>query len=62
MPAVVDSSGWIEYFTDGSNAERFAGAIANADALIVPSITITEVYSWCCARRGYNHFCTPLKP
>jgi hypothetical protein len=38
MPAVVDSSGWIEYFTDGSNAERFAGAIADANALIVPSI------------------------
>ena len=54
MPAVVDSSGWIEYFTDGSNAERFAGAIADADALIVPSITITEVYRWVLREAGLS--------
>ena len=46
MPAIVDSSGWIEYFIDGPNANSFAAAIENTDDLIVPAITLTEVYRW----------------
>lgn len=46
MPAVVDSSGWIEYFTGGPNSARFAKAIQATAELIVPAITITEVYRW----------------
>lgn len=46
MPTIVDSSGWIEYFIDGPNADRFAEAIENTDDLIVPAITLTEVYRW----------------
>jgi len=46
MPAIVDSSGWIEYFIDGPNADYFAAAIENTDDLIVPAITLTEVYRW----------------
>ena len=46
MPTVVDSSGWIEYFIDGANANHFAAAIENTDDLIVPSIILTEVYRW----------------
>jgi len=46
MPTIVDSSGWIEYFVDGFNADRFAAAIENTDELIVPAITLTEVYRW----------------
>ena len=46
MPTIVDSSGWIEYFIDGPNADCFADAIENNDALIVPAITLTEVYRW----------------
>ena len=34
MPAIVDSSGWIEYFIDGPNADCFAAAIENTDDLI----------------------------
>ena len=41
---VVDSSAWLEYFADGPNAEEFAGAIAGTDGLIVPSITLFEVF------------------
>ena len=52
MPAVVDSSGWIEYFTDGPNVERFAGVITDVDALILPSIIITEVYRWVMREAG----------
>jgi predicted nucleic acid-binding protein len=41
---VVDSSGWIEYFADGTNADFFEGAIEGASALVVPSICIYEVF------------------
>ncbi|MEW5987053.1 MAG: type II toxin-antitoxin system VapC family toxin [Chloroflexota bacterium] len=41
---VVDSSGWLEYFADGSNADFFAPAIENAAELIVPSISLYEVF------------------
>lgn len=41
---VVDSSGWLEYFADGPNADFFAEAIENVDELIVPAISIYEVF------------------
>jgi predicted nucleic acid-binding protein len=41
---VVDSSGWLEYFADSSNADFFAPAIEDTDTLIVPVITIFEVF------------------
>jgi predicted nucleic acid-binding protein len=41
---VVDSCGWLEYFADGKNAEYFAAAIENTEALLVPAISIFEVF------------------
>ena len=41
---VVDSSGWLEYFADGRNASFFAPSIENVKHLIVPSISILEVF------------------
>jgi toxin FitB len=41
---VVDSSGWIEFFTNGSNAGSFAPPIRDTDNLIIPSICIYEVF------------------
>ena len=41
---VVDSSGWLEYFADGSNADFFAPAIENVSELIVPTISLYEVF------------------
>ena len=41
---VVDSSGWLEYFTNGPNADFFASAILDTDELIVPAISIYEVF------------------
>ena len=41
---VVDSSAWLEYFADGPNAERFAKVIEKVDNLLVPSITLLEVF------------------
>jgi predicted nucleic acid-binding protein len=43
---VVDTSGWIEYFTAGPNASGFAPPLADTDSLIVPTISIYEVYKW----------------
>jgi len=41
---VVDSSGWLEYFADGPNADFFAPAIENVGELITPSIILYEVF------------------
>jgi len=41
---VVDSSGWLEYFADGPGADFFAPAIENVSELVVPSISIYEVF------------------
>jgi toxin FitB len=41
---VVDSSGWLEYFADGPNADFFTPAIENVTELIVPSISVYEVF------------------
>lgn len=41
---VVDSSAWLEYFADGPNAGEFAEAIADIESLVVPSITLFEVF------------------
>jgi len=49
---VVDSSGWIEYFTEGPNTGFFAGAIENVEELIVPTLAIYEVFKWVSRERG----------
>lgn len=41
---VVDSSGWLEYFCDGPNASRFASLIEDVDHLVVPTLTVFEVF------------------
>jgi predicted nucleic acid-binding protein len=49
---VVDSSGWLEYFADGPNAGFFADAIEDTERLIVPVITIYEVFKRILQQRG----------
>ena len=41
---VVDSSGWLEYFADGPNAGFFAPALEKIEELVVPTISIYEVF------------------
>jgi toxin FitB len=41
---VVDSSAWLEYFINGKNAEIFEPIILDTKNLIVPTITIYEVF------------------
>jgi len=41
---VVDSSAWLEYFANGRNAEIFEPIIIDIDKLLVPTITMYEVF------------------
>ena len=41
---VVDSSGWLEYFVGGKNASRFAAPLKDLDSLVVPAISVYEVF------------------
>lgn len=49
---VVDSSGWLEYFADGENAEFFSSAIENLDKLVVPAVSLYEVFKRILQQRG----------
>ena len=49
---VVDSSGWIEYFTEGPNSGFFSSAIERVNELIVPAVCIYEVFKWVSRERG----------
>ncbi len=41
---VVDSSGWLEYFADGPNASFFAPPVEDLELLVVPTISLYEVF------------------
>ena len=45
---VIDSSAWLEYFADGENASEFAGPIESPETLVVPSMTVYEVFKRVC--------------
>lgn len=49
---VVDSCGWLEYFADGPNAEFFADAVEAAEDLVVPTISMYEVFKRVLQQRG----------
>lgn len=42
--SVVDSSGWLEYFTDGPLAKRYEPYLRKAHDLVTPTIILYEVY------------------
>jgi len=41
---VVDSSGWLEYLADGPNANAFAEPIFEVESLLVPVVSLYEVF------------------
>jgi len=41
---IVDSSGWLAYFADEPNAKHFLPPLSDSDLLVVPVITIYEVF------------------
>jgi predicted nucleic acid-binding protein len=49
---VVDSSGWIEVFTGGGQAEHVLALLAETHSLVVPAITIFEVFQWVLREHG----------
>lgn len=51
---LVDSSGWLEYFAGGPNAEYSASAIENTESLIVPTICLLEVFKRVLQQRSEN--------
>jgi len=51
---VVDSSGWLEFFADGPNAGFFARPITDPARLVVPTISLLEVFKRVLQQRGEN--------
>lgn len=51
---IVDSSGWLEYLADSKSAALFAPAIEDTEHLLVPVITIYEVFKKVLRERGEN--------
>lgn len=49
---VVDSSAWLEYLADTDRADYFAEALQDPTRLVVPVITIYEVFKKVLRERG----------
>ncbi len=41
---IVDSSGWLAYFADEPNAKHFITPLKDTASLVIPSVTIYEVF------------------
>lgn len=41
---IVDSCGWLEWFTDGKLADAYKPYLAAQDSMMVPAIVLYEVY------------------
>jgi len=51
---LVDSSGWLEYLSDGKNADSFANPLHEIENVIVPTICIYEVFKVVLREKGEN--------
>jgi predicted nucleic acid-binding protein len=51
---LVDSSGWLEYFSNGKNADIFARIVEDTENLVVSTINIYEVYKKILQQRDEN--------
>jgi predicted nucleic acid-binding protein len=49
---VVDSCGWLEYFANGANADFFAATVEKTSELIVPTLSLYEVFKRVLQQRG----------
>ncbi len=52
MRLLVDSSGWIEYFSGGPLAENYGSYLGRSAELITPTIVVYEVYKKIKRERG----------
>jgi len=51
---IVDSSGWLAYFADEPNAKHFLTPLNDTDSLVVPTVTIYEVFKVVLRESGEN--------
>ena len=51
---LVDSSGWLEYFADGTNADFFAPAVEDITNLLVSTVNLYEVFKVIFNQRDEN--------
>ena len=51
---IVDSSGWLAYFADEPNGKRFLVPLNDTASLIVPTVTIYEVFKVVLRESGEN--------
>jgi predicted nucleic acid-binding protein len=49
---LVDSSGWLEFFTDGPLAEQYASHLTDLDDIFTPTLVLYEVYKRIRRERG----------
>ncbi|MBS0172084.1 MAG: type II toxin-antitoxin system VapC family toxin [Nitrospira sp.] len=52
MKILLDSSGWIEFFTGGPLADRYAAYFSSRYEIITPTIVLYEVYKKIKRERG----------
>ncbi|MEM7481792.1 MAG: type II toxin-antitoxin system VapC family toxin [Acidobacteriota bacterium] len=43
---LVDSSGWLEFFSDGPLADHYAEYLADPSKVLTPTVVLYEVYKW----------------
>lgn len=43
---VVDSSGWLEFFSASRLAEQYSVHLENLEEVLTPSVVLFEVYKW----------------
>ena len=49
---LVDSSGWLDFFSDGPTARHFAEPLSDPDRLVVPTVSLCEVFRVVLRERG----------
>jgi predicted nucleic acid-binding protein len=52
---IVDSSGWLAYFADEPNAKHFLTPLSDSASLVVPTVTIYEVFKVVLRESGENN-------
>lgn len=49
---LIDSSGWLEFFTDGPLAEKYAAYLSDLSQVLTPTVVLYEVYKKIRRERG----------
>jgi len=57
---VVDTSGWLEYFAGGKNANKFSKPIRDVEKLVIPTICIYEISKVILRESDANHLLQAL--